>query len=58
MHNNPYAGKWRLVVDATKYEHSSARFYISGKNAGYKVRNIEELIVKWLNSPESAAHKA
>jgi REP element-mobilizing transposase RayT len=58
MHNNPCAGKWKLVVDATKYEHSSARFYISGKHAGYKVKNIEELIVKWLNRPESATHKA
>ena len=60
MHNNPCAGKWRLVIDATKYEHSSARFYITGKHAAYQVKNIEELIVKWLNAdcPESATHKA
>ena len=47
-----------LVIDAIKYEHSSARFYVTGKHAGYKVRNIEELIVKWLNCPESATHNA
>ena len=53
MHNNPCAGKWKLVVDATKYEHSSARFYISAKHAAYRVKNIEELIIEWLNRPES-----
>ena len=59
MHNNPCAGKWKLVIDATKYEHSSARFYISGRHAAYEVKNIELLIVEWLNnSPESATHKA
>ena len=59
MHNNPCAGKWKLVVDATKYEHSSARFYISGRHSAYEVKNIELLIVEWLNnSPESATHKA
>ena len=59
MHNNPCAGKWKLVVDATKYEHSSARFYISGRHAAYEVKNIELLIVEWLNnSPESTTHKA
>lgn len=25
-HNNPCVGKWKLVVDATKYKHSYARF--------------------------------
>ena len=53
MHNNPCSGKWKLVMDATKYEHSSARFYITGKHAAYEVTNIEELIIKWLNCPES-----
>ena len=58
MHNNPCTERWKLVVDATKYEHSSARFYISGKHAAYEVMNIEKLIVEWLNRPESAMHKA
>lgn len=59
MHNNPCAGKWKLVEDITKYEHSSARFYISGKHAAYKVTDVEEIISKkLLQSPESALHKA
>ncbi|MBL7743782.1 MAG: hypothetical protein JNN00_09950 [Chitinophagaceae bacterium] len=48
IHNNPCAGKWRLAADITKYEHSSARFYISGKHAGYEVTDVEEIIsTKW-----------
>ena len=43
MHNNPCAGKWNLAEDITKYEHSSARFYISGKHAGYIVTDIEAI---------------
>ena len=34
MHNNPCSGKWKMVEDITKYEHSSARYYITGKHAG------------------------
>ncbi|MGZ8559404.1 MAG: hypothetical protein ACXWWC_13760 [Chitinophagaceae bacterium] len=37
MHNNPCAGKWKLAEDITKYEHSSARYYITGKHAAYEV---------------------
>ena len=44
MHNNPNAGKWKLVEDITKYEHSSARFYISGKHAMYEVVDVEEIM--------------
>jgi hypothetical protein len=59
MHNNPCAGKWNLAEDITKYEHSSARFYISGKHAAYEVTDVEEIIsVKRLQGPESADHKA
>ena len=59
MHNNPCAGKWRLVDDITKYEHSSARFYITGKHAGYEVTDVEEILAaKQLSGPESALHKA
>jgi hypothetical protein len=46
MHNNPCAGKWKLIVDVTKYEHSSVRFYISGKHAAYEVKNIEQIIIE------------
>ena len=44
MHNNPCAGKWKLVEDITKYEHSLARFYISGKNAAYEMVDVEEIM--------------
>ncbi len=30
IHHNPVAGKWHLVDDYTKYEHSSASFYECG----------------------------
>ena len=46
MHNNPCTGKWNLAEDITKYEHSSARFYISGKHAAYQVTDVEEIIGK------------
>lgn len=49
MHNNPCSGIWRLASDPIKYEHSSARFYISGKHAAYQVKNIEELFKEDLN---------
>lgn len=59
MHNNPCSGKWKLVEDITKYEHSSARYYISGKHAGYEVIDVEEILVaKQLLGPESALHNA
>lgn len=59
MHNNPCAGKWKLVDDITKYEYSSARFYISGKHAGYEVTDVEEILAtRQLTAPESAMHKA
>lgn len=43
MHNNPCSGKWKLVEDITRYEHSSARYYITGKHAGYVVTDIEAI---------------
>ena len=43
MHNNPCAGKWNLAEEITKYEHSSARYYIAGKHASYKVTDIETI---------------
>jgi REP element-mobilizing transposase RayT len=44
IHNNPSAGKWKLVEDITKYEHSSARYYITGKHAAYEVVDVEEVM--------------
>src|SRR5258707_13964622 len=37
IHNNPCAGKWRLADDPIHYPHSSALFYISGKQGAYPV---------------------
>ena len=48
MHNNPCAGKWKLVADITKYKHSSARYYITGKHAAYKVVDVEEVVAEKL----------
>jgi len=44
MHNNPCAGKWKLVEYVTKYEHSSARYYITNKHAAYEVVDVEEIM--------------
>ncbi len=44
MHNNPCAGKWNLAKDAMAYEHSSARYYINGKHAGYEVTEVEKIL--------------
>ena len=54
MHNNPCTGRWMLAKDAMAYEHSSARYYISGKHAGYEVVDVEIILnEKNDNSPES-----
>lgn len=59
MHNNPYTGRWNLAVDAMVYEHSSARYYISGKHAAYEITDIEKIFQKRHPSgPGSAKHKA
>lgn len=44
IHKNPCSGKWNLATDITKYEHSSARYYVSGKHAGYAVKDVEEVL--------------
>jgi hypothetical protein len=44
IHKNPCNGKWNLASDITKYEHSSARYYITGKHAAYEVVDIEEVM--------------
>lgn len=41
IHKNPCSGKWKLVEDITKYEHSSASYYITGKHTSYTVTDIE-----------------
>jgi REP element-mobilizing transposase RayT len=54
MHNNPCTGRWNLAKDAMAYEHSSARYYISGKHAGYEVVDVERILnEKHASGPES-----
>ena len=36
IHRNPVSGKWKLVIDYTDYEHSSASFYETGKTKNYE----------------------
>lgn len=63
MHHNPCKGKWNLVPAPVDYEHSSAKFYITGEQGIYAVLNYCELadidLTKPLmNDAESPAHKA
>ena|SRR5688572_3081504 len=51
MHENPCRGKWNLAASPVDYEHSSARFYISGQHAGYPVTHYLELEDIDLTSP-------
>lgn len=57
IHSNPCRGKWNLAASADEYEHSSARFYILGEQAGYPVTNFLELddvdLTKPMNNAES-----
>lgn len=43
IHENPCKGKWNLSAAPVDYEHSSARFYITGEHAAYPVTNYCEL---------------
>jgi REP element-mobilizing transposase RayT len=49
IHNNPCSGKWKLAESPIHYNHSSAKFYISGKHAAFEVKNVEELFKENLN---------
>ena len=42
MHNNPCTGKWNLSLNPIEYQHSSARFYLTGEH-NYPVTNFMEL---------------
>lgn len=50
--HNPCTGKWNLAEDITKYEHSSARYYISGKHAAYDVVDVEVVLSEKLKQQE------
>jgi REP element-mobilizing transposase RayT len=45
IHNNPCSGKWRLADSPIHYLHSSASFYVSGKQGGYKVKDYREFLI-------------
>ena len=44
IHNNPCTGKWNLADSSIHYLHSSASFYISGRQGGYAVKDYREFI--------------
>lgn len=44
IHNNPCSGKWMLADSSIHYQHSSASFYISGKQGGYAVKDYREFM--------------
>lgn len=53
MHDNPCRGKWNLVTDVTKYEHSSAKFYLTGEQGIYHLMNYLKLADIDLTKPVS-----
>jgi hypothetical protein len=59
MHDNPCKGKWDLAPSPIDYQHSSAKFYATGEQSLYTVKNFAELndidLTKPLNSAESTA---
>lgn len=62
MHDNPCKGKWNLADTPANYEHSSAKFYITGEQGVYVVKNYCELADVDLTKPvmkdaTSAIHK-
>jgi REP element-mobilizing transposase RayT len=44
IHNNPCSGKWKLADSILHYPHSSAGFYISGKNGNYQVKDYRQFL--------------
>jgi hypothetical protein len=43
IHHNPVRGKWSLVEDFTRYEHSSAGFYELDNVGNFKVTHYKDL---------------
>ena len=43
MHSNPCMGKWQLAVNPIEYQHSSAKFYLTGVQGIYPVINFMEM---------------
>jgi len=52
MHSNPISKKWSLVTDPTLYEHSSAKFYITGVQSNYTVMHTNDwILANWIELP-------
>ena len=61
MHDNPCIGKWNLAAAPVEYEHSSAKYYITGEQGTYDVLNYCELAdinltVPLVKNAESTPH--
>jgi len=61
MHDNPCKGKWSLAAAPVEYEHSSAKYYITGEQGTYDVLNYCELAdinltVPLVKNAESTPH--
>ena len=39
IHNNPCSGKWKLVESPVDYLHSSARYYLTGTQGDYEIKD-------------------
>ena len=39
MHDNPCRGVWDIVKNPVEYEHSSAKFYLSGEQGIYLIKD-------------------
>ena len=48
IHINPCKGKWNLCKLPEQYQHSSAKFYLTGEQGFYKVDNVAEMVDKVL----------
>ena len=57
MHENPCAKKWNLCVSPAEYAHSSAEFYIAGKQGVYPVTNFTEMADVDFKAEETAVNK-
>jgi REP element-mobilizing transposase RayT len=44
LHNNPVSGKWKLAASSLEYVHSSAPFYLNGRQQLCEVKDYEELL--------------
>jgi REP element-mobilizing transposase RayT len=51
IHNNPVSGKWKLAPSSIDYLHSSAPFYLNGRQQLFDVVHYEQLL-DWENMYE------